>query len=227
MNKIQELQVAVSAALAVMGKATQAGKNAKGEAVAAVRTVAATAAASGIPHDVAGKVWQAVAKVERRPSGTWKPYTKHVQGFTILASAGKNLETGKEGKPYTQADAVEAFKVATTPQAVLDELQRITDAVALFRKRIGGEQVEGFDWQRPDADTVAELLEMLPAHPSEAEDVTAKTDSKADREAAAANAELAALLESDAEADESADDSDGSEDTESDAEPAQPVAQAA
>lgn len=203
MNKIQELQVAVSAALAVMGKATQAGKNAKGEAVAAVRTVAATAAASGIPHDVAGKVWQAVAKVERRPSGTWKPYTKHVQGFTILAAQGKDLNTGKEGKPFTQADAVEAFKVATTPQAVLDELQRITDAVATFRKRIGGDAVEGFDWQRPDADTVAELLEMLPAHPSEAEDVTAKTDSKADREAAAANAELAALLESDAEADES------------------------
>ena len=203
MNKIQELQVAVSAALAVMGKATQAGKNAKGEAVAAVRTVAATAAASGIPHDVAGKVWQAVAKVERRPSGTWKPYTKHVQGFTILAASGKNLDTGKDGKAFTQADAVEAFKVATTPQAVLDELQRITDAVACFRKRIGGDAVEGFAWQRPDADTVAELLEMLPAHPSEAEDVTAKADSKADREAAAANAELAALLESDAEVDES------------------------
>ena len=203
MNKIQALQVAVSAALAVMGKATQAGKNAKGEAVAAVRTVAATAAASGIPHDVAGKVWQAVAKVERRPSGTWKPYTKHVQGFTILAASGKNLDTGKDGKAFTQADAVEAFKIATTPQAVLDELQRITDAVACFRKRIGGDAVEGFDWQRPDADMVAEILEMLPAHPSEAEDVTAKADSKAAREAAAANAELAALLESDAEADES------------------------
>ena len=219
MNKIQALQVAVSAALAVMGKATQAGKNAKGEAVAAVRAVAKEAAESGIPHDVAGKVWQAVAKVERRPSGTWKPYTKHVQGFTILASAGKNLETGKDGKAFTQADAVEAFKIATTPQAVLDELQRITDAVALFRKRIGGDAVEGFDWQRPDAGTVAELLEMLPAHPSEAEDVTAKTDSKANREAAAANAELAALLESDAEADDTGE--------ESEAEPATPVAQAA
>ena len=203
MNKIQELQVAVSAALAVMGKATQAGKSAKGEAVAAVRAVAKTAAESGIPHDVAGKVWQAVAKVERRPSGTWKPYTKHVQGFTILAASGKDLNTGKDGKAYTQADAVEAFKVATTPQAVLDELQRITDAVATFRKRIGGDAVEGFDWVRPDADMVAEILEMLPAHPSEAEDITAKADSKADREAAAANAELAALLESDAEADES------------------------
>lgn len=222
MNKIQALQVAVSAALAVMGKATQAGKNAKGEAVAAVRAVAKEAAESGIPHDVAGKVWQAVAKVERRPSGTWKPYTKHVQGFTILAAQGKDLDTGKDGKAFTQADAVEAFKIATTPQAVLDEATRISDAVSLFRKRIGGDPVEGFDWQRPDADTVAELLEMLPVHPSEAEDVTAKTDSKADREAAAANAELAALLESDAEADESADDSE-----ESDAEPATPVAQAA
>lgn len=223
MNKIQELQVAVSAALAVMGKATQAGKNAKGEAVAAVRTVAATAAASGIPHDVAGKVWQAVAKVERRPSGTWKPYTKHVQGFTILAASGKDLNTGKDGKPYTQADAVEAFKVATTPQAVLDELQRITDAVACFRKRIGGDAVEGFDWQRPDADTVAELLEMLPAHPSEASDVTETTVPKSVTEGQAELAELFQLgLGGDAEADESADDSE-----ESNAEPATPVAQAA
>lgn len=210
MNKIQVLQVAVSEALAVMGKATQAGKAAKGEAVAAVRNVAKQAAENGIPHDVAGKVWQAVAKIERRPSGTWKPYTKHVQGFTILAAQGKDLDTGKDGKAFTQADAVEAFKVATTPQAVLDELQRITDAVACFRKRIGGDAVEGFDWERPSADTVAELLEMLPAHPSEAEDVTTKTESKADKEAAAANAELAALLDMDA------DDSE-----ESDAEPAQ------
>ena len=202
MNKIQALQVAVSAALAVMGKATQAGKSAKGEAVAAVRAVAKEAAESGIPHDVAGKVWQAVAKVERRPSGTWKPYTKHVQGFTILAAQGKNLDTGKDGKAFTQADAVEAFKVATTPEAVLQELARITDAVATFRKRIGGDAVEGFDWQRPDADTVAELLEMLPSHPSEAEDVIAKTDSKADREAAAANAELAELLSIGSEAGE-------------------------
>ena len=221
MNKIQELQVAVSAALAIMGKATQAGKNAKGEAVAAVRTVAATAAASGIPHDVAGKVWQAVAKVERRPSGTWKPYTKHVQGFTILAASGKDLNTGKDGKAFTQADAVEAFKVATTPQAVLDELQRITDTVATFRKRIGGDAVEGFDWSRPSADDVAEVLAMLPAHPSEAEDVTAKTDSKADREAAAANAELAALLESDASADDS---EESDESAEGAASPAQAMA---
>lgn len=210
MNKIQELQAAVSEALAIMGKATQAGKTAKGEAVAAVRNVAKQAAENGIPHDVAGKVWQAVAKIERRPSGTWKPYTKHVQGFTILAAQGKDLDTGKDGKAYTQADAVEAFKFATTPQAVLDELQRITDAVACFRKRIGGDAVEGFDWERPSADTVAELLEMLPAHPSEAADVTAKTESKADKEAAAANAELAELLSMDA------DDSE-----ESDAEPAQ------
>ena len=206
MNKIQELQVAVSAALAVMGKATQAGKSAKGEAVAAVREVAKTAAESGIPHDVAGKVWQAVAKVERRPSGTWKPYTKHVQGFTILAAQGKDLNTGKDGKAFTQADAVEAFKVATTPQAVLDELQRITDAVATFRKRIGGDAVEGFDWQRPDADTVSELLEMLPAHPSEASDVTETTVPKSVTEGQAELAELFQLGE---------------------AEPATPVAQAA
>lgn len=216
MNKIQVLQAACSAALDIVASKTAAGKTAKGEVVAAVRGVATLAAHEGVPHDVAGKVWQAVAKVERRPSGTWKPYTKHVQGFTILAAQGKDLFTGNDGKAFTQADAVEAFKIATTPQAVLDELQRISDAVATFRKRIGGDAVEGFDWERPSADTVAELLEMLPAHPSEAEDVTAKTESKADKEAAAANAELAALLGMDA------DDSE-----ESEAEPATPVAQAA
>jgi len=217
MNKIQVLQVAVSEALAVMGKATQAGKSAKGEAVAAVRSVAKQAAENGIPHDVAGKVWQAVAKIERRPSGTWKPYTKHVQGFTILAASGKNLDTGNDGKAFTQADAVEAFKIATTPQAVLNELQRITDAVACFRKRIGGDAVEGFDWERPSADTVAELLEMLPAHPTEAADVTETTVPKSVTEGQTELAELYQLkLEGDAEADESGE-----------AEPAQPVAQAA
>ena len=217
MNKIQALQVAVSAALAVMGKATQAGKNAKGEAVAAVRAVAKEAAESGIPHDVAGKVWQAVAKVERRPSGTWKPYTKHVQGFTILAASGKDLDTGKDGKAFTQADAVEAFKVATTPQAVLDELQRISDAVATFRKRIGGDPVTGHAWQRPDAATVAELLEMLPAHPTEAADVTEAVVPKSVTEGQAELAELFQLeLEDDVEADES-----------DEAEAATPMAQAA
>ena len=225
MNKIQALQVAVSAALAVMGKATQAGKSAKGEAVAAVRAVAKEAAESGIPHDVAGKVWQAVAKVERRPSGTWKPYTKHVQGFTILAASGKNLDTGKDGKAFTQADAVEAFKVATTPQAVLDELQRITDAVALFRKRIGGDAVEGFDWSRPSADDVAEVLAMLPAHPSEAADVTETTVPKSVTEG---QTELAELYQLKLEGDASADDSEDSEADESgEAEAATPVAQAA
>ena len=212
MNKLQELQVAVSAALAVMGKATQAGKIAKGEAVAAVRSVAKQAAENGIPHDVAGKVWQAVAKIEQRPSGTWKPYTKHVQGFTILAASGKDLDTGNDGKAFTQAQAVEAFKVATTPQAVLDELQRITDAVACFRKRIGGDPMEGFDWERPSADTVAELLEMLPAHPSEAADVTETTIPKSVTEGQVELAELYQLeLESDA----------GDDSEESDAEPAQ------
>lgn len=216
MNKIQVLQAAVSEALAVMGKATQAGKAAKGEAVAAVRNVAKQAAENGIPHDVAGKVWQAVAKVERRPSGTWKPYTKHVQGFTILAASGKNLDTGKDGKAFTQADAVEAFKIATTPQAVLDEATRISDAVSLFRKRIGGDPVEGFDWSRPSADDVAEVLAMLPAHPSEASDVTETTVPKSVTEGQAELADLYQLdLEGDAEADES------------EAEPAVPVAQAA
>ena len=52
---------------------------------------------------------------------------------------------------------------------------------------------------------------MLPVHPSEAEDVTAKQDSKADREAAAANAELAELLSIGSESEESADDSEGAE----------------
>ena len=216
MNKIQVLQVAVSEALAVMGKATQAGKSAKGEAVAAVRNVAKQAAENGIPHDVAGKVWQAVAKVERRPSGTWKPYTKHVQGFTILAAQGKDLDTGNDGKAFTQAQAVEAFKVATTPQAVLDELQRITDAVACFRKRIGGDAVEGFDWQRPSADDVAEVLAMLPAHPTEAADVTETTVPKSVTEG---QAELAELLSMGSEA--------GDTSEESEAEPATPVAQAA
>lgn len=215
MNKLQELQVAVSAALAIMGKATQAGKTAKGEAVAAVRSVAKQAAENGIPHDVAGKVWQAVAKIEQRPSGTWKPYTKHVQGFTILAASGKDLDTGNDGKAFTQAQAVEAFKVATTPQAVLDELQRITDAVACFRKRIGGDAVEGFDWQRPSADDVAEVLAMLPAHPTEAADVTETTIPKSVTEGQAELADLYQLeLESDA----------GDDSEESDAEPAQAIA---
>ena len=212
MNKIQVLQAACSAALDVVASKTAAGKTAKGEVVAAVRGVATLAAHEGVPHDVAGKVWQAVAKVERRPSGTWKPYTKHVQGFTILAAQGRDLFTGNDGKPYTQADAVEAFKIATTPQAVLDELQRITDAVALFRKRIGGDAVEGFDWSRPSADDVAEILAMLPAHPTEAADVTETTVPKSVTEG---QAELAELL------------SMGSEAGESEAEPAVPVAQAA
>lgn len=204
MNKIQVLQAACSAALDIVASKTAAGKTAKGEVVAAVRGVATLAAHEGVPHDVAGKVWQAVAKVERRPSGTWKPYTKHVQGFTILAAQGKDLFTGNDGKAFTQADAVEAFKIATTPQAVLDELQRITDAVACFRKRIGGDAVKGFDWERPSADTVAELLEMLPAHPTEAADVTETTIPKSVTEGQSELAELYQLkLEGDAEADES------------------------
>lgn len=216
MNKIQVLQAACSAALDIVASKTAAGKTAKGEVVAAVRGVATLAAHEGVPHEVAGKVWQAVAKVERRPSGTWKPYTKHVQGFTILAAQGKDLFTGNDGKAFTQADAVEAFKIATTPQAVLDELQRITDAVALFRKRIGGEPVEGFDWTRPSADDVAEVLAMLPAHPSEASDVTETTVPKSVTEGQTELAELYQLeLEGDTDSEES------------NAEPAQPMAQAA
>ena len=192
MQKIELLTGAVSAALAVVSGKGAAAKSAKGEAVAACRKVAAQGAELGFDHETVGKVWQAVAKLEKRPSGTWKPYTKHVQGFVILSASGVNLETSHDGKPATQADAVEAYKVATTPQAVLDEAARISAAVSLFRLRIGGETVTGFDWAKPDAGTVAELLEMLPAHPTESEDVTEKA-TKADKVAAEGAAEIAAI----------------------------------
>lgn len=200
MSNIVKLQGAVSAALAnIAGKAATA-KTAKGDVVAACRKVAAQGAELGFDHETVGKVWQAVAKLEKRPSGTWKPYTKHVQGFVILAASGTDLETGgKDGKPVKQADAVEAFKLATTPQAVLDEMARINAAVSLFRLRIGGDTVTGFDWAKPDAVLVADILLLLPAHPTESEDVTEKA-TKADKEAQEAAAMLAALA---AELDES------------------------
>lgn len=193
MSNIVKLQEAIHTALSVVAGKGAAAKSAKGEAVAACRKVAAEGAALGFGYETVGKVWQAVAKLEKRPAGTWKPYTKHVQGFVILAAAGTDLETGgKDGKPVKQADAVEAYKLATTPQAVLDEAARINAAVSLFRLRISGDTVTGFDWAKPDADTVSELLDMLPAHPSESEDVTEKV-TKADKEAIEAAAMLAAL----------------------------------
>ena len=193
MSNIVKLQEAIHTALTVVAGKGAAAKSAKGEAVAACRKVAAEGAALGFGYETVGKVWQAVAKLEKRPAGTWKPYTKHVQGFVILAASGTDLETGgKDGKPVKQADAVEAFKLATTPQAVLDEAARINAAVSLFRLRISGDTVTGFDWAKPDADTVSELLDMLPAHPSESADVTEKV-TKADKEAQEAAAMLAAL----------------------------------
>ena len=193
MSNIVKLQEAIHTALSVVAGKGAAAKTAKGEAVAACRKVAAEGAALGFGYETVGKVWQAVAKLEKRPAGTWKPYTKHVQGFVILAASGTNLETGgKDGKPVKQADAVEAYKLATTPQAVLDEAARINAAVALFRLRISGDTVTGFDWAKPDADTVNELLDMLPAHPTESDDVTEKV-TKADKEAQEAAAMLAAL----------------------------------
>lgn len=195
MQKIEMLTGAVSAALANIASKAATAKTAKGDVVAACRKVAAEGAALGFDYETIGKVWQAVAKLEKRPAGTWKPYTKHVQGFVILAAAGTDLETGgKDGKPVKQADAVEAYKLATTPQAVLDEAARINAAVSLFRLRIAGDTVTGFDWAKPDADTVNELLDMLPAHPSESEDVTEKV-TKADKEAQEAAAMLAALAD--------------------------------
>ena len=202
MSNIVKLQEAIHTALTVVAGKGAAAKSAKGEAVAACRKVAAEGAALGFGYETVGKVWQAVAKLEKRPAGTWKPYTKHVQGFVILAAAGTDLETGgKEGKPVKQADAVEAYKIATTPQAVLDEAARINAAVSLFRLRITAdkEATKKYGWTAPDAKTVSELLDMLPAHPSESEDVTEKT-TKADKEAIEAAAMLAALA---AELDES------------------------
>ncbi len=192
MQKIELLTGAVSAALAVVSGKGAAAKSAKGEAVAACRKVAAQGAELGFDHETVGKVWQAVAKLEKRPSGTWKPYTKHVQGFVILSASGVNLETSHDGKPATQADAVEAFKLATTPEAVLAEMERISDACKLFRLRIGGDTVEGFDWTKPDAVLVADILLLLPAHPTESEDVTEKA-TKADKVAAEGAAEIAAI----------------------------------
>ena len=194
MQKIELLTGAVSAALAVVAGKGAAAKSAKGEAVAACRKVAAQGAELGFDHETVGKVWQAVAKLEKRPSGTWKPYTKHVQGFVILSASGVNLETMHDGKPAKQSDAVEAYKVATTPQAVLDEVARINAAVSLFRLRIGGEAVKGFDWTKPDAVLVADILLLLPAHPTESEDVTEKV-TKADKEAQEAAETLRALAD--------------------------------
>lgn len=192
MQKIKLLTGAVSAALARIEREGAAAKSAKGEVVAACRKVAAEGAALGFDHETVGKAWQAVAKLEKRPAGTWKPYTKHVQGFVILSASGVNLETSHDGKPATQADAVEAYKVATTPQAVLDEVARINAAVSLFRLRIGGDTVEGFDWAKPDAVLVADILLLLPAHPTESKDVTEKA-TKADKIAAEGAAEIAAI----------------------------------
>lgn len=194
MQKIEQLTGAVSAALAIVSSKGAAAKSAKGEAVAACRKVAAEGASLGFDYETIGKVWQAVAKLEKRPSGTWKPYTKHVQGFVILSASGVNLETMHDGKPAKQGDALEAYKVATTPQAVLDEVARINAAVSLFRLRIGGDTVTGFDWEKPDAALVADILLLLPAHPTEAVDVTEKV-TKADKEALEAAETLKALAD--------------------------------
>lgn len=193
---IQELRESIAIALRALGTNTATAKTAKGEAVAIVRDIANKSHEAGLNYEQAGKLWKATAKLENVPTGTWKPYTKHVQGFVALIDSGKDIETGNDGKPYTQAQAVEAYKVATTPANVLAEMERISEAAKLFRLRIGGEPMEGFDWTRPDAGTVAELLEMLPAHPSETKDVTAEVvkPTKAQKERAE-GAELLAELE--------------------------------
>lgn len=99
------LIAAIRAALAGKAEAAGAASEAGASVSTALRAYAAATHADGDDAEEAREALTAMLLAGKVKPGTVKGSGNHFAGFRAMLADGLNIETGKDGKPYTAADA--------------------------------------------------------------------------------------------------------------------------